>query len=479
MDRIYPFRGKKDDGDYNWLENIQISYNAKLLNQIRSIGDSVIFTKTALKRMENGFSHTVPISLDNIRLFKIINITPSVNYSGAVFPYFIQKHPAADTSIFGNTRFVTDTIHRVTYAHAFSGSISVSAAPKLYGMFESKKANSKIIAVRHVLTPRASASFTPDMKSLVPDYYRRTPTSSSAVNSRTYQEYSIYEGQISPTPTVSGRSGSVGLGLGNNVEMKVRSKNDTTGKGKKIVLLDNLDFNANYRPFAQTFKWSTVNMNARSTLFNRNLQLQLTAVFDPYSFDSIGNRIDVFLIKDRGKLLRLTSAQFSAGFRLQSGGGKKSTQKDGSTTDIQEGYEGSEDMMDIYDETGGSVRNNYVDFDIPWSLNVDFSFRYDKQKISQKNVSYLGTRRTSSVRLSGDISLTPKWKIGLNTSYDFIAEEFSATNISVYRDLHCWEMRFGVVPFGNYKSYSFTISAKSAILRDLKWDKRKTWHDNF
>ena len=80
-----------------------------------------------------------------------------------------------------------------------------------------------------------------------------------------------------------------------------------------------------------------------------------------------------------------------------------------------------------------------------------------------KTASYIHT-----IRLSGDISLTPKWKIGVNTGYDFVAKEFSTTNISIHRDLHCWEMRFSVVPFGDRRSYSFTINAKSAILRDVK-----------
>jgi hypothetical protein len=158
---------------------------------------------------------------------------------------------------------------------------------------------------------------------------------------------------------------------------------------------------------------------------------------------------------------------------LQSAAGKKkdSNAKTGGQTDIDKGYESTQEMTDMYEEEGGSVRNDYVDFDIPWSVNIDYSFRYDKPGFV--------ARKTSSIRMSGDISITPKWKIGLNSSYDFVAKEFSATNISVYRDLHCWEMKIGVVPFGNYKSYYFTINAKSSILRDLKWDKRKSWRDNF
>jgi hypothetical protein len=253
--------------------------------------------------------------------------------------------------------------------------------------------------------------------------------------------------------------------------MKVRTKDDSTGAGKKVVILDNLDFSTSYRPFAPTNKWAPVNMTGRSTLFNRNLQVQFSSTFDPYALDTMGRTTEKFLISEKSKLFRITRAQVNMSFRLESAAGKKDDKTAG-TEGIDETDERSpENVEDIYDDSDGAIRNEYVDFDIPWSISFDYSWSYTKP----------GFKSTinNSLRVSGDISLTPKWKIGLNTNYDFVAGEFSATNMSVHRDLHCWEMQFGIVPFGNYKSYSFTIRAKSAILRDLKWDKRKTWHDNF
>lgn len=470
MERIYPFRGKTDDGDYNWLENIQISYNSRLINKVDRIPDSLLFTKSVFDRMQNGFSHTVPISLSGIKLLKIINITPGVSYSGVVFPYFIRKYARTDTSLF-RPGIEIDTIHKVTYAHAFSASLSVNVSPKLYGMYESKKENSHIIAVRHVLTPKASLSFTPDMKSLVPDYYRNFAHTSTVTQPARFEEYSIYEKQLNPTPTVSGRSGSVSLGLGNNLEMKVRTKDDSTGAGKKVVILDNLDFTTSYRPFAPTNKWAAVNMTGRSTLFNRNLQVQFSSTFDPYALDTLGRTSEKFLISEKSKLFRITRAQVSINFSLQSAAGKKDDKTAGNEGIVESDDRGPENVEDIYDDSDGAIRNDYVDFDIPWTISFDYSWAYNKPGL-KANIN-------NSLRVSGDISLTPKWKIGLNTSYDFVAGEFTATNMSVHRDLHCWEMQFGIVPFGTYKSYSFTIRAKSAILRDLKWDKRKTWHDNF
>jgi hypothetical protein len=471
MNRIYPFRGKKNNGKYNWLENIQVSYNAKLENRISS-KDSLLFSHKTLKNMQNGFSHSIPITLSGIKLLKFINISPSVSYNGVVFPSYIKKTARVDTSLYRN-EIVIDTIRKVTYAHAFSTSLSISASPKIYGMFVSTRPNSYIAAVRHVMTPRASFSFAPDMSGVVPDYYRKVAYPASITEPVKYSEYSVYEGQIYSTPTVSGRSGSLSLGLNNNLEMKVRTKSDTTGEGKKVVILDNLNFSTGYNPFREVNKWSAINMTGATKLFNNNLDIQFRSTFDPYALDSTGKkwyRSDKFLIKEKGKLFRMTSASVDVGFRLQSAAGDK---KEGSTAETGEDlYAADADgTNDMFDEASGAYVSDYVDYNIPWSINVDYSWSYQKEK---DKASF-----THSIRLSGDISLTPKWKIGMNTGYDFITKEFTVTNISIHRDLHCWDMQFGIVPFGHYKSYSFTINAKSAILRDLKWDKRKSWYDNF
>jgi hypothetical protein len=102
---------------------------------------------------------------------------------------------------------------------------------------------------------------------------------------------------------------------------------------------------------------------------------------------------------------------------------------------------------------------------------VDYSLRYTKPRDESSVIQ--------TIRLSGDFSLTPKWKIGFNTGYDFKNSKVTTSNLSIYRDLHCWEMRLTAVPFGNYKSFNFQINAKSAILQDLKYNKRIPWQDNF
>ncbi len=470
MSRIYPFRSKTNaDGKYNWFENIQVSYAAKLENRITA-PDTAFFKKKTLDKMQNGFSHSIPISLANIKLFKLINISPSVNYSGVLYSKYIEKKPvSSDTSVFIN-KFETDTINKFTYAHAFSASLGLSASPKIYGMFELKNPDSYIAVVRHVMTPSASFSFTPDMSGLMPDYYRNATSAGSITQRAGFEEYSVYKGQIYGTPTVNGRSGSLSLSLNNNLEMKVRAKNDTTGELKKVSILDNLNFSTSYSPFAKSYKWSTLNMTGSTKLFAKKVNVTFGATFNPYALDSSRTqRIDKYLIRENGKLFRTTHAYFKVGFNLQSDAGDKS--KTAAPSAPPDEYtDESNPTLDLLDESTGYY-GEYVDFDIPWSLNVDYAWDYSKET---KTASFDHT-----IRLSGDISLTPKWKIGVNTGYDFVSRDFSTTNVSIHRDLHCWEMRFSVVPFGERKSYSFSINAKSAILRDVKYNKRKAWQDYF
>lgn len=470
MSRIYPFRSKNNtDGKFNWFENIQVSYTARLINKINST-DSTLFTSQTLNNMENGFAHDIPISLANIRILKdFINITPSVNYNGVLYTSYIQKRQVKENGYYTG-ELVNDTIHKITYANGFGASISISANPKIYGMYTSTSTDSYITAVRHVITPRISFSYSPDLGKIAPDYYRKVATSGSVTQPFTYQEYSIYENYPYGTPSIRGKSASLTLGLNNNLEMKVKQRTDSSLLEKKVSILDNLNFSASYNPYAKSFRWSTMNMTGSTRLFNSRMNINFGAVFDPYALDSAGKRINTYLIRQNGKLFRLTNANVNITMGFQSGGTRtQSRQENVPDEDLLD--DKNNPTLDRLNESTANYNNDYVDFDIPWKINVNYSWSYSKTGLKK---TYYHT-----IRLSGDMSLTAKWKIGMNTGYDFIRKKFSTTNISIHRDLHCWSMRFTVVPFGERRSYSFSISANSSILRDLKYNKSKSWYDNF
>lgn len=475
MSTIYPFRKKANTGDYKWYENIGLSYAANLDNQIHTF-DSLLFKSYTVKHMNNGFQQSIPFYI-NLKPIKIVNISPSLNYKGVLYTRSIKmRYIPVGGSLHGveiaNDTIVTDTIFGLKYAQAFYPSISVSINPKIYGMFVSKKPNSYIIAVRHFMQPSIGFSFVPDLRSLMPNYYDTVYYPSSTDSGKMEKlVYSYFDSEIYKPPTFNGKSGSVTFSLNNNLEMKVRSKNDTINKTKKISILDNLSFATSYNPFADSLRWTDISMNGGTSLLNGKINVRFGGNFSPYAIDKNGRKYNKSEFSQSGKLARLTSANITMGVSFTSEAGKDkqnqtNQQSEQRPTDARINPESGNDISREND-----VYGNYVDFKIPWSFRINYNWSYNKPAFK---ASY-----THTINISGDFSLTPKWKIGANTGYDLISKKLNSTNISIYRDLHCWQMNFAVVPFGYYKSYSFTIRAKAALLQDLKIDKRGTWYDNY
>ena len=98
----------------------------------------------------------------------------------------------------------------------------------------------------------------------------------------------------------------------------------------------------------------------------------------------------------------------------------------------------------------------------------------DENAIKRHNGNIIQT-----LNVSGDINITKKWKIGFTTGYDFTQKDLSYTSLDIYRDLHCWEMRFNWIPFGTRKGWSFTINVKASVLQDLKYNMKRDFRENF
>ncbi len=484
MSRINPFERKQRTGPKKWYENIQLSYSSLLENRIRTT-DSLLFTNQVWSDMNNGFRHEIPVSFNikpfrNVAALQSMTITPNLSYKGMLYSSYTEKRITGYESYEedGTTVYdpiVEDTTYqgKFTYAHSYLPRISAGISPKVYGMYQFTSEDSRIVAIRHMMTPSASFSYTPDVNRFQPNYYRDLY---DTVNNELLETYSIYTNSLYGTPTFNGANGSISLSLRNNLEAKLRPKNDTVDKLEKIKLLDNFNFSTGYNLFNRDSlapSWSPVNFNGNTRLFNNRLNLNFRGTMDPFGYDSLRTRTRETYFSQTGKLVRLTNASVSMGVSFQSQQGKEE-EGDQAEADREESQLNNPDMQGIgseYDPAADDYYGGYVDFDVPWSLRLDYSFSYSKRTDEARIVQ--------TIRASGDLSLTPNWKIGFNTGYDLYNKKVSTTNISIYRDLHCWEMRLSVVPFGNYKSYNFQINAKSSILSDLKYNKRKSWTDNF
>jgi hypothetical protein len=476
MGSIYPLRKKSGTGNYKWWENITFQYSSQFQNTANTY-DSILFRKETLDKMRTGFKQNIPLSV-NFKLGKMITIAPSLNYAGMLYTkyvretarYFPKASDMKDTLV---PRY--DTIKQVSYLQGINPSVGISFTPKLYGMLVSKNEKSYIMAIRHVMSPSASFSFTPDMRNVNPNYYDSLYYYKNNGARVGYGRYSRFGNSgVDPygVPTYDGKYANLSLSLSNNLEMKVRPRNDTTNVPRKVSILDRLDFATNYHPFNKEYKWDDLTMATGTKFFKKNLGIQVNSRFSPYATDdSTGHVIPEYLYKNTHKLLRLTDISVTGDFTLKSKQGQKkgdNPQKDQPNNQMQQNnYNNDMDYAPV------SNNGQYVDFNVPWSASINYSWSYSKANTLTPLIKH-------TIGFNGDFSLTQKWKVSYGGGYDIKAKKATSVNLNISRDLHCWQMSFSVVPFGKYAFYSFTINAKSSLLRDLKYDKKSDYrYDRF
>ncbi|MEI6048112.1 MAG: putative LPS assembly protein LptD [Bacteroidota bacterium] len=465
--RIYPLKSKNSSGPTKWYQELQLSYTASLDNQINTT-DTLLFTPKVWNNMRNGFKHDIPLSFQ-IRPFKNFSISPSVTYSGVMYTQKIVKRWDPK-----NFNVVNDTARGVFYGHAFNPSISASFNPQIFGMFTFKP-ESRIEAIRHVIKPSVSFSFVPALEGLSSIMYRQVQIDTSGKMS---QPYSIYEGNIFGTPSLSTKSGNVSFSLVNIIEAKVFARNDTTGKAKKVKIIDNFGINTSYNIFADSMRWAPVSMQIRTTIFEK-INISANSNYSLYGVNSKGVPVGTFLYAMNKKLLRLTNFTTSLDFSLSELlKGKKDTKKSITPQNpINQGIKGNAGTPGPNQSTPQNsaevIRDEYgyPVFNVPWSLNVSYSLNYYKS----------GLKSTVSQTLSfnGNVSITKKMAITYTSGYDFTGKQITMTNIGISRDLHCWEMNLNWVPNGSMKMWNFTIRVKASVLGDLKYERRKDFHDSY
>ncbi len=474
VNRFNPFVTKKKIGPNKWYHNITTSYNLNARNTVTA-ADSVIFTPEVLDLMKNGIKHSIPIS-SPVKLLKYFNWTNSINLTDRMYFESYRKYWSNDTIFEDNDTIVgylvRDTINGFNNIFEFGFSSSVST--KIYGMVQFGK-KFPVQAIRHVLTPSVSFSYRPDYGSDFWGYYDTYIDEDGEE-----VQYSKYEGSIYGTPT-AGKSGQIGFSFLNNLEMKVKSKKDTITGMKKVGLIDNFTISFSYDLAKDSLKWSYLNLSGNTRLF-KNLYITYRSQLDPYILDSTGTkRLNQSEWSVNRRLFRLNSTNWSVGldWRLNSKDFGKQDEKpvatgpkiNAKTDDLPGTPEEIEDVLANPDDI--------IDWSIPWDLTLSYNFSYNVMRTYENYVTERNETVVQTLGVSGNVSITPKWKIGIRTGWDFESNDLSYTSVSIYRDLHCWEMRFNWIPTGYQKSWNFTINAKASLLQDLKLNKKKDFRDNF
>jgi hypothetical protein len=462
MNNIYPFQGKLKSGA---LDNFSIGYTMNATNRITNqiSPDSIApfnfdNLPAFLENSRKGVRHTIPASY-SFKALKHFTVSPTISYEEKWYFERLDWKYAEDST------FVSDTIPGFNRIANYS--FSAGVATRIYGMYHFKNKNSKVKAIRHVINPSASIGFTPDF-SKNPQYF---DTLTNQFNQRVYKDK--YEGFVYGGGSTLGRSGAIGFGIGNNLEMKVKGEKDTVDR--KVMLLNNLSISSSYDLMADSFKLAPIGIAANTNIMNNKINVNLSATLDPYNYvpvtttepasdapKTVFTRRDSYAWKG-GSLGRITNATLAVSTNLNP---QKREEENKTREKIAKAEISETDKSYLLKNAA-----HYVDFEIPWSLNVNYNLSYSNPVNAKKAI-------TQTVQFSGDVSLTEKWKVTFNSGYHFEMREFTQTNLGISRDLHCWQMNLTWVPFGRFQSYNFTIAVKASILQDLKLERRRPFLDN-
>ena len=473
VSRFYPFKRKNRVGKERFYEKFSLGYNTSFQNKINFKASE--FNKPGFwDKFQNGMTHNFQIGLPNFTLLKYINVTPSVSYGMNWFFRKTEKEYNPDSGRVEDIKGKAFGTFGAT--HNYSGSISMST--RLYGMFNFGK-HRKLQAIRHVVTPSVSASFSPEKGTYFNGW--RTLTYIDKSGKPQAQDYNIYAGNVGSYPG-KGKTASLNLSLGNNFEAKVRDLKDTTGTGtKKIKLIDNLNFTTGYNFLAEQFNMSNVGVTMNTSIFGK-LGINGNLNFDPYAMevqDKRVVRVNKFAITQGQGLLRLNSATVSLSYSLSGEG--KINGNDGSK---QAGGNPADHYTRIYYHpiTGEYIPGGYLYYmnpNVPWSVNFNYSFNY-RPAYQYANEKMTKVKNyTQTLGMSGNIKLTQRLSMQLSTNFDLMAMKMGATQLSATYDMHCFNINVSWVPTGKWQSWSFRIQAKAAALADLlRFKKSNSYMDN-
>ncbi len=467
MNTIYPFQPNNFVGTPKWYEKIGIGYSLNFQNAV-NFADSQFLKPVFFKDFQTGIQHQIPISL-TLPTFKFLTVSPGVSYTERWYTkeQILNFDPKLNK---------LDTTYKSGLYTARQVTTSISLSTAVYGMFQFNKhdKDARIQAIRHVMRPSISLSYQPDLNSQF-YYYRRVDTAANIP----MQPFSYFDG-IGFGPFGAGKFGGISFSLDNNLEMKMKSKKDTTNGGiKKVKLLDGFGITGSYNLVADSFKLSPFSIYARTTLFNK-VNISANGIIDPYVYNAYGQRIDKYVWQAGQRTigtLRNGSISLSTSFKSpeKRNGGEGSGPDTTANMNVpgQNPMEAEQERMRRMHENPG----DYVDFNIPWSVNLSYSLNFNKTRTPDYKRDT--TIFVQSLNFSGDFSLSPKWKIGMSSGFDFIHQKLTYTTLNISRDLHCWRMTISVIPLGFYKSFSITLSPTAGILHDLRINRTRQFYDVF
>jgi len=429
------------------LENITVNTGLNLTNFVTT-NEGELFTKAMWDKLQTGLTNNITLGT-NTTVAKYFTFSLGTTINNALTTKTLTRYY---DPLSNNSNKVVDQVNKQIAGYSYFSS-TASLQTTLYGMLNFKK-GSAIEAIRHMMTPSIGFTYSPDFGKPGFGYYKNYYDANGALT-----PYSIFDGGIVGSPT-SGMQGSLGFNIGNNIEMKVKSKKDSTGV-KKIKIFESLNLSGSYNFAAKDHPWSIFSINGQSSFFENKLSVNTSLSLDPYKILFVPG-------SDTGIRTERFGGFSVQGFNIQVSY-PLSSEIFGAKTDYAKKYQSK---GEIRNENYYFDDDHYAHFDQAWTLNVNANYAYSK------NLSRFGTK-IASVGLDGSIKLTPYWNINGSTHYDMITKQLAYTRIGFSRDQRSFTINFNWVPFGQYKVYDFFIGIKANILSDaLKYKDRSFTQPN-
>ena len=485
LSRFYPFKRKHAVGKERWYEKISMSYTGQLSNSISTKEDRLMHSNL-FKDWKNAFQHTIPVQA-NFTLFNYVNVTPSFNFTDRMY----SKKVLRGWDNVKQKEVVTDTTYG--FHNVYNWSMSVGASTKLYGFWtpNRKLFGDRIQAIRHVITPQISFSYSPNFGARRYGYYDSYQYTDASGNVKLV-EYSPYQDELYSVPGKY-KTEMISWDVSNNIEMKVKSDKDSTGF-RKISIIDELGASMSYNAAADYHRWSDLSMRLRLKWW-KNYTFSMNAQFATYAYELdangkpyVGNHTEW----GYGRLPRFQGMSQNFSFtlnpeKLKKWFGHKEDKEDDQTDDDGDGPDTDiESNMDDDLEKGkhaakkkrGNIAetddNGYMRFNMPWSLTIGYGITMRENTAGRFNTKTMRYpyKFTQTLNFSGNIRISDGWNINFSSGYDFENHAMSMTTASLSRDLHCFNMSASVV-LAPYTSYNFTFRCNASTLTDaLKYDKR-------
>lgn len=484
LSRLYPFKRKKAMGKERWYEKIAMSYTGQLSNSIAGKEDRILRANFA-KEWKHGFQHNIPIQA-NFTLFNYINLNPSFNFTDRMYTNKIMR--SWDNV---HSQEKRDTI--AGFYNIYNWSLNLAASTKLYGFWIPNKKifGNKIQAIRHVITPQITLSYSPNFGAPRYGYYASYQYTDASGNVKLV-DYSPFQEAMYGVPGKT-KTEMITWDVSNNIEMKIRSDKDSTGY-KKLSIIDELGASMSYNAATDWHRWSDLSVRLRLKLW-KNYTFSMNAQFATYAYELdangkpfVGNHTEW----GYGRLPRFQGMSQNFSFTLTPdkikkwfGGGKAKSgdkQKDddeGPDPNIESNMDDTmEKGKHAAQKTGGSIAetdaDGYMRFNMPWSLTFGYgiTMRENQQGTFNKKRMRYPYKFSQTLNVSGNIRISDGWNINFSSGYDFDNHAISMTTASLSRDLHCFNMSASIV-LAPYTSYNFTFRCNASTLTDaLKYDKR-------